>query len=102
VNEVSSSLNPVRDSGFVFLAAVFTYEHPTWPWFYNYERGINKNDGFPICAVAATALGELGDPAVIPALEEAARNNPDLKVVFEIAISTLHNNGSLKSSPVSR
>ncbi|HAR44281.1 MAG: hypothetical protein A2X56_15140 [Nitrospirae bacterium GWC2_57_13] len=74
------------------LAEIFSYEHPRWPWFYKYERGVNKNDGFPICAVAAIALGELGDPTVIPAIEVAARNNPDLKDVFDTAINMLRKN----------
>ncbi len=57
------------------------------PGFSRYQRGINKNDGFPVAAVAAVALGESGDSSVIPALEEAEKNDPDLKDIFAIAKS---------------
>jgi len=61
-------------------------EHPSWPQLRQYER---NNRGFPISAAAAVALAELGDRSAIPALQEAAGRNPDIRGVFEGAIAQL-------------
>ncbi len=56
---------------------------------YCQRPGRNGWRGVPMCAVAAVALGLLGDASAVPALEQAAAANPDLRRVFDTAIESL-------------